>query len=495
MKSIFTIVYRQLLRLLMLLMIITVSLPSIPVHAQADPKAVDTAKIDKFMESAMSRLHIPGASLGIVKGTKAVYLKGYGVAGPDQGPVTPQTSFVLGSTTKSITALAIMQLAEAGRIDLNAPVQQYLPWFRLADADASKSVRVKDLLHQTSGLTEYDGRVSLTEGDKTIKEHLQDLSRVSPVRPAGAGYEYSNLNYNILSGIIEAVSGETYSEYVKDHIYMPLHMNSSYTSPQEANKTDLATGYQSLFGFMIPTQQLAHTGTVASGYLISSAEDLSHYMVAQMNQGRYEQSELLSAKGIKQMHEPAVSMGGGASYAMGWSLKNGVTFHTGATENTYSILVMNGEYGIILLVNAMDYLVSYDSIAVGISDILQGQEPVHAAVPLFAKTYMVADLLLLITLALIIRSFYVMFKWRSRYKSSALWLIWNTICILLFNLLIPIAVLLYVPKVFSAPWPVVRVFLPGLGHALFFIPILLLGLGVFKAVLMIRKESLRAGIK
>ncbi len=100
----------------------------------------------------MKELGIPGAALVIVQGDQIVHLRAFGVADADGRPVTPQTPFFTGSTGKSFTALAIMQLVEAGKIKVDAPVQTYLPWFRVADADASAMITVRQLLNQVSGV-------------------------------------------------------------------------------------------------------------------------------------------------------------------------------------------------------------------------------------------------------------------------------------------------------------------------------------------------------
>jgi CubicO group peptidase (beta-lactamase class C family) len=114
--------------------------------------APDLAAIDRYVEAQRRATRLPGLALGIVHGDRVVHLRGFGAADPSGRPVTPQTPFLLASTTKSLTALAVMQLAEAGKVDLDAPVQRYLPWFRLADPAASARITVRHLLNQTSGL-------------------------------------------------------------------------------------------------------------------------------------------------------------------------------------------------------------------------------------------------------------------------------------------------------------------------------------------------------
>ncbi len=471
-----------------LLMLIVIGWIVSPLSAKAEAKTfqIDPAKIDAYVEAAMDRLHIPGAALAIVKGDRTVYLKGYGISGPDQAPVTPQTPFVLGSTSKSFTALAVMQLAEAGKIELEAPVQRYLPYFRTADEAASSQITVRHLLNQTSGFSTYTGRKGMVEGDKSIEQHIRDLKNTPLARPAGSGYEYSNVNYNILSGIVQAVSGKPYAQYVSDHIFKPLAMNHSYAAPDPARSDGLATGYQPVFGYMVPTKQWNHEATVASGYLISSAEDMANYLIAQLNGGRFQARTVLSEQGVRQMHEPAAPIADGLFYGMGWSVNNSVIFHNGITENTYSFMAMDGDYGIVLLINAYDFLSSYDSIASGLNGIVHGQERSAAELPDYTKTYLILDLIMAVILALLVRSVYSLWTWKTKFKATPLRITVHAVSLLFLNVLLPLAVLIYFPKLDPAPWSVVTLFFPGAGHALLFIPIVLLGVGAIKTVLLLR---------
>ena len=125
----------------------------------------DLAAIDRYVRSEMDAQRIPGLALGIVHGDRIVHVQGFGQADRSGRRVTPQTPFLIGSVTKSFTALAIMQLSEAGRLQLDAPVQRYLPWWRVADPDASTQVTVRHLLYQVSGLSKATGNAYATSGD------------------------------------------------------------------------------------------------------------------------------------------------------------------------------------------------------------------------------------------------------------------------------------------------------------------------------------------
>ena len=113
----------------------------------------------------MDAQRIPGLALGIVQGDEIVHLRGFGEADSSGRAVTPQTPFIIGSLSKSVTALAVMQLVEAGKVELDAPVQRYLPWFRVADEEASAEITVRHLLNHTSGLSTKTGRSFQGNGD------------------------------------------------------------------------------------------------------------------------------------------------------------------------------------------------------------------------------------------------------------------------------------------------------------------------------------------
>src|SRR5690349_10178035 len=123
--------------------------------------------IDRYIEQGLKRLNVPGAALAIVEGDQIVHQRGFGHAHPGGAPPSPQTPFFIGSLTKSFTALAVMQLVEAGKVDLDAPVQHYLPWFRVADPQASSQMTVRHLLNQTSGLSSVSGWAPLADSDNS----------------------------------------------------------------------------------------------------------------------------------------------------------------------------------------------------------------------------------------------------------------------------------------------------------------------------------------
>lgn len=285
-------------------------------------KRADFDQVDAYIGSRMQELGIPGAALVIVRGDSIVHLKAFRVAGGDGRLVTPQTPFFTGSTGKSFTALAIMQLVEEGKIGLDAPVQAYLPWFRVADAGESARITVRQLLKQVSGLPQSIGQTQLASKDLTdsaIENNVRALANIKLSAPPGQRYEYSNANYVTLGMVIQAVSGQSYEAYIKEHIFQLLDMQNSFASKVEARQHGLAVGYQKWFGVPVASPNLPFVrGSLPAGQLSMSAEDLGHYLIAQLNDGSYRGRSVLSPAGIATLHHPDVPMSGSSnSYAMG----------------------------------------------------------------------------------------------------------------------------------------------------------------------------------
>jgi CubicO group peptidase (beta-lactamase class C family) len=333
--------------------------------AQREPDGESYDEIDAYLEQQMRRLNVPGAAFAIVEGDEIVHLREFGEARPGEAP-TPRTPFVLGSLTKSFTALAVMQLAEAGQIDLDAPVQRYLPWFRIADPQASAQITVRHLLNQTSGLPGLPGMTNLADFDSrpgAVERQVRALATVELAHPVGSTFEYSNLNYNVLGLIIEAASGESYADYVQRHVFDPLGMTHSYTSQAAARGDGLALGHRYWFAVPIAAPDLPMpSGSLPSGQLMSSTEDMSHYLIAHLNGGRYGGAQVLSPAGVDELHRPAVdavTMGISAGqYGMGWFVEGSgpaeIVWHSGTVPDFFAFMALlpGQNRGMVLLVNA-----------------------------------------------------------------------------------------------------------------------------------------------
>jgi CubicO group peptidase (beta-lactamase class C family) len=169
-----------------------------------------------------------GLALAVIQGGKVIHARGYGLADLDrETPITTATVFDLASVSKQFTAFAILLLVERGQIDLDEPIRSYLHQFEVKSK--GRDITVRDLLLHTSGLADYTG----DDWDGTDEEfqnltcegHVHWLNGTRPARAPGKRYEYNNSGYALLARIVEEVSGQPYSAFVRDHIFIPLRMD------------------------------------------------------------------------------------------------------------------------------------------------------------------------------------------------------------------------------------------------------------------------------
>jgi CubicO group peptidase (beta-lactamase class C family) len=318
----------------------------------------DFHAVDDYITARMKAAHIPGLSVAIVHGDQISSLKGYGQADPSGRAVMPQTPFIIGSISKTFTALALMQLVEAGTVDLDAPVQHYLPWFRVADPAASAQITVRSLLNHTSGLPQKADTFLWTDQDAGVLERtVRYLRTVSLARPIGT-FGYSNANYQIMGLIVQVVSGQPFEAYIEQRIFAPLDMQASFTTQQQARRHGMATGYRWWFGIPIAADMPFLRSELPAGFLISSAEDMAHYLIALMNGGRYQGHSILSPQGIAflQSHSPGIPYGNGWELATlnGQALVN----QDGATANFQASVFFDPQerVGVFVAANAMNAL-------------------------------------------------------------------------------------------------------------------------------------------
>lgn len=371
--------------------------------------------LDAYLERQLAALNVPGAALVVVEGEEIVHLRAFGRAGPEGQAPTPQTPFFIGSLTKSVTAVAILQLVEAGKVELDAPVQRYLPWFRVADPQATAQMTVRHLLNQTSGFTQTAGMTPLADFDDqpgATERQARALATFQPARLPGIAWEYSNVNYNLLGLIVEATSGESYETYIQNHIFTPLEMSHSYTSKATAQQDGLAVGHRAWFGWPVAAPDLPiPTGSLPSGQLIASAEDMGHYLIAQLNNGRYHATQLLSPASVAEMQRPAVtaaSMGVEmGAYGMGWFVQQtgqGTRlWHNGQVPDSFAYMALLPEQrrGLILLTNANQMALNFALLGVGegAAALLAGAKPDSfplRAIPWLLRSFLLIPLLLML---------------------------------------------------------------------------------------------------
>lgn len=332
--------------------------------------------IDDYVKGQMDISKIPGLSIGIVEDGEITYLKAYGTADDRGTPVTPDTPFSVGSVGKSFTALCIRQLVNEGRINYDAPVTDYIPWFTLAEDGDAQKISIKDLLENSSGLSFADGVLSWTYNSKySIEDVVRRMRSFSAKLPAGSRREFCNLNYIILGLVVEKVSGMPYGQYLSKYVFEPLKMESSYPSLNEAQSARLAQGHSVAYGIVVPNNMPVPTGQVPAGFQYSSARDMAKYAALLLNNGYQDGRSIMKGNELPEL-SPLFPKPNDADrhYSVYWSNEshhilqfsevNGYHGHFGASSGFTSVLMINNtrRQGIVVLSNCRDIAAVPDEI-------------------------------------------------------------------------------------------------------------------------------------
>jgi CubicO group peptidase (beta-lactamase class C family) len=419
---------------------VSLLLPSFSGSAKTD-HALNLEAVDSFLQEQVKANRIPGVAVAIVQGNQIIFSKGYGEASAGK-PVTPQTQFYLGSVSKGFTAQAVMQLVEQGKLELDAPVQRYLPWFQVADPDASSKITLRHLLNHTSGLSEA-GDPNSGAYTSSLEEQARLLAEVKLTSPLGSQFVYYNQNYRVLGLLIEQVSGESYGDYIHNHVFEPLGMLDSVADPIDA--PNLARGHSRLFGFALPRSQRFIPGALPSGYLISTAGDMARYLIAQLNNRQSNGDPMLDPESLALMRTPPTGIN--SEYGMGWMvLENGNTLaHGGAIEyfQSFVVLGLKEKTGLVILYNQNgmeNMLFENNLIRNGLLSILNGETPQRTSYGWIGWLLLV---LALLDLANHLRLFSRLPRWAEiTSKKNRFW-VWSRV---LISILIPLVVM------FGLPW-------------------------------------------
>lgn len=443
----------------------------------------ETRAIEAWVESNMKDGEIPGMSVVIVQNNTTIYNKGFGYANLEtKSPVTPETLFELGSTSKAFTALGILQLEEEGRINLSAPVQEYLPWFEMKyvgehkdqKIDSYVAITLKQLLYHTSGIPPNSlGDIPVADGADALEKTVRtQVGKVLDFYP-GEHFEYSSMNYDILGLVIQQVSGMPFEEYIKQNILAPLALNNTYISREGAPVGSIAQGYK--LGFFSPQAYTApiYKGNDPAAYVIMNAQDLARWLQIQLG---YNLPDAAYGKLIAESHIPNYAVSpdvDGSSYAAGWRVyqTNGEEeySHGGSNPNysSHFLFLPADKLAIGVLTNIDS---SYtDATAEGIMDILQKNampapvDDIYKDIDrLSSITFILSLLLCGITLFFSISVIVDFCKRRRRFSSFRLSNSLGIILSTLFLCLVAYCLYLIPDVAFSnLPWNVVFVWAPS----------------------------------
>ena len=269
--------------------------------------------IDAFVREEMQSRHLPGVSVAIVAGGEVRALRSYGVANLEvQAAVTPDSMFAIGSITKSFTAIAVMQLVDAGRIDADAAIGDLLP-----QAPAAwRAARVVHLLAHTSGIPDFvDNPCAHASGRPYTAADALAEAACEPLEFApGERFAYSNTNYLLLGLLVEHVTGGSLDAFFARHVYPAFGMTHTRMSDAAALIPGRVAGYFWTERGYTNVAPFEPAGEFASGGLLSSARDMAQFLVA------LRARPLLAATQWDAMWRPAPVREGGMPYGLGFGL-------------------------------------------------------------------------------------------------------------------------------------------------------------------------------
>jgi CubicO group peptidase (beta-lactamase class C family) len=363
-------------------------------YAQTAPPA----DLDAYVANSMKTFDVPGLALAIVKDGKVVLAKGYGVRKlGDPTPVDERTQFGIGSNTKAFTTAALAGLVDAGKLSWDDPVYQRLPGFVMYDPYVSHEMTIRDLLTHRSGM-------GLGEGDLLFWPHttytrdeiIYKLRFMKPASSFRSHYAYDNLLYMTAGQIIPAVTGTSWDDYIRQHIFAPLGMNDSNLSNATFKPgDDYAFPHSRVDGKLqvIHFEILDNAGP--AGAINSCAADMAKWVQLQLNHGKFldRDARLFSEQQSKEIWSPQTILPIGnyapplaglkpsfADYALGWGVRDyhgrKLVGHTGGVAGFVSrvMLVPEENLGVVVLTNAEEGG-AFDSILYHVLDHYFGLPP------------------------------------------------------------------------------------------------------------------------
>lgn len=373
---------------------------AVPVAAQGHDEAEKTAAAEALKEAALAEatraadlwiegrrqyLKIPAISVAVAQGDKTVWAKGYGTTDrTGKMPATPDTIYSICSISKLFTAVALMQQWEQGKVALDAPITDYLPWAKLAD-DPRESVPVtlRGALTHSAGLPRESDFPYWTWPDfrfPTQDEVRAKIGQQTPLYPASTTWQYSNLGLTLVGETVEAVSGTPYADYVQANILSPLGLKDTRPAiPVELHGKQMAVGWGALTpAGTRPEVKLFDTAGIApAAGFTSSVNDLARFASWTFRLAKSGEAEVLRASTLREMERVHyVSPDWNTSWGLGFSVRNqnGATVvgHGGSCPGYRSALRMvpKEELGVAVAMNAMD---NPDSIAGNIAALIQAR--------------------------------------------------------------------------------------------------------------------------
>ena len=341
-----------------------------------DPEIRDVlAKIESDIEKARIAKKIPGLSIAIVYDQDVLFSKGFGFADLDKKvPADSATVYRVGSVTKVFTALMLMQLRDAGKLNLDDPIEKYLPEFKIKSRfPDARPATFRQVAAHYSGLPREPPMAheyQITQEFPSVEEQLKTLKDVEMIVPAMSQFAYSNLGYNIMGLALARIAKQPYTQYVDQRILKPLSMNQSGFALTESMRSRFAVGYRAARPDGTFEKSAYPEHGMASGMLYSSVDDMTGFMSLFFRDGPAGGKQVLGSYSLREMTIPvAVSTdltknaegkpvslwqaGSGIGWSLGIWYGEQIDYKDGGTPGFSSIVIINylRKLGVVVLMN------------------------------------------------------------------------------------------------------------------------------------------------
>ncbi|MBU1699534.1 MAG: serine hydrolase [Candidatus Eisenbacteria bacterium] len=284
---------------------------------------------DAVVEKGLSDLKVPGIAVAILVGGEPILMKGYGLRDVEGNlPVTTETLFAIGSSTKAFTAFVLGTLVDEGKLEWDKPVYDYIPDFRLKDMEIGSRVTPRDLVTHRCGLPRHD-LVWYNNTELSRKELVGRLAALEANKDLRQSWQYNNLAYLTAGYLAEVLTGQSWEDCVRERILQPLEMNTTNFSVEASQKSaDYALGYREDEGQILRMPFRPITNMGPAGSINSSIDEMSHWVSLQLSQGMYKDAPLIQQATLADLQTPQMVIAAPpdprhpelpqTSYAMGW---------------------------------------------------------------------------------------------------------------------------------------------------------------------------------
>jgi CubicO group peptidase (beta-lactamase class C family) len=360
-----------------------------PCLAQEIPSFIKDS-LDNYVNKALTGWQIPGIAVCIIKDGKVVVMKGYGVKDYDtKEKVDENTLFMIGSNTKAFTATALAMLDVEKKLSLNDKVTKWIPEFKLENKAAGEQAIIKDLLCHRIGFRTFQGDFTYWTSDLTRKEVIEKMSHIKATYPFRTTWGYTNASFLTAGEIIPKATGMQWEEFIKTKIFDPLEMkNTLALSKDFPNAPNKCSPYTMAEGKLVKIPFCSIDNLAPAGSIGSSVNDMSHWVMMQLDNGKYNGQQVVSATAIAATRTPASILGNGGAmfnkghfslYGLGWFLEEysgrKIVSHTGGVNGfvTSVTLIPEEKLGIIVFTNT-DQNAFYEALKWEIMDAYLGNQ-------------------------------------------------------------------------------------------------------------------------